>query len=132
MQGAGSGAYTITTLNSPVLNAFAVPGGYVYVTRQLVGLMDDEAELASELGHEIGHIPADHSRGRQNRGILTQLGALAIGVPTGSGDLAQLAGTVGKRLFLSYSRSHDYEAAAHGLRSMRSEAGREGQACVTT
>src|SRR3546814_14288629 len=86
MQGAGSGAYTITTLNSPVLNAFAVPGGYVYVTRQLVGLMDDEAELASVLGHEIGHIAADHSRGRQNRGILTQLGALAIGVLTGSGD----------------------------------------------
>src|SRR3546814_10573749 len=92
IQGAGSGAYTITTLNSPVLNAFAVPGGYVYVTRQLVGLMDDEAELASVLGHEIGHIAADHSRGRQNRGILTQLGALAIGVLTGSGDLAQLAG----------------------------------------
>src|SRR3546814_9940211 len=59
IQGAGSGAYTITTLNSPVLNAFAVPGGYVYVTRQLVGLMDDEAELASVLGHEIGHIRSE-------------------------------------------------------------------------
>src|SRR3546814_10265650 len=79
--------------------------------------MDDEAELASVLGHEIGHIAADHSRGRQNRGILTQLGALAIGVLTGSGDLAQLAGTVGQGLFLSYSRSQEYEADALGIRS---------------
>src|SRR3546814_3842008 len=80
--------------------------------------MDDEAELASVLGHEIGHIAADHSRGRQNRGILTQLGALAIGVLTGSGDLAQLAGTVGQGLFLSYSRSQEYEADALGIRYM--------------
>ncbi|HEY1146520.1 MAG TPA: M48 family metalloprotease, partial [Allosphingosinicella sp.] len=77
IQGGGTGAYTITTLNSPVLNAFAVPGGYVYVTRQLLGLMDDEAELASVLGHEVGHIAADHSKQRQDRGLLTQLGALA-------------------------------------------------------
>src|SRR3546814_5775800 len=80
--------------------------------------MDDEAELASVLGHGIGHIAADHSRGRQNGGILTQLGALAIGVRTGSGDLAQLAGTVGQGLFLSYSRSQEYEADALGIRYM--------------
>ena len=130
IQGAGSGAYTITTLNSPVLNAFAVPGGYVYVTRQLVGLMDDEAELASVLGHEIGHIAADHSRGRQNRGILTQLGALAVGILTGSGDLAQLAGTVGQGLFLSYSRSQEFEADALGIRYM-SAAGYDANASAS-
>ena len=130
IQGGGSGAYTVTTLNSPVLNAFAVPGGYVYVTRQLVGLMDDEAELASVLGHEIGHIAADHSRGRQNRGILTQLGALAVGILTGSGDLAQLAGTVGQGLFLSYSRDQEYEADALGIRYM-SAAGYDANASAS-
>ena len=60
------GAYRITTLNSPVNNAFAMPGGYVYVTRQLLGLMDDEAELASVLGHEVGHLAANHPRERQS------------------------------------------------------------------
>lgn len=118
IQGAGTGAYTITTLNSPVLNAFAVPGGYVYITRQLLGLMDDEAELASVLGHEVGHIAADHSKARQDRGILTQLGALAVGVLTGSSELGQLAGTVGQGAFLSYSRSQEFEADSLGIRYM--------------
>lgn len=118
IQGGGSGAYTITTLNSPVLNAFAVPGGYVYVTRQLLGLMDDEAELASVLGHEVGHIAADHSKQRQDRGLLSQLGALAVGVLTGSGELAQVASQVSQGLVLSYSRSQEYEADALGIRYM--------------
>ena len=118
IQGGGAGAYTFTTLNSPVMNAFAVPGGYVYVTRQLLGLMDDEAELASVLGHEVGHIAADHSKGRQNRGILSQLGAVAVGVLTGSGELAQVAGQIGQGLFLSYSREQEFEADTLGMRYM--------------
>lgn len=118
VHGSSASAYTITTLNSPVLNAFAVPGGYVYITRQLLGLMDDEAELASVLGHEMGHIAADHSKERQDRGILSQLGTLAVGVLTGSGELAQLAGQIGQGLFLSYSRGQEYEADALGIRYM--------------
>lgn len=116
IQGGGTGVYTFTTLNSPVMNAFAVPGGYVYITRQLLGLMNDEAELASVLGHEVGHIAADHSKGRQNRGILSQLGAVLVGVVTGSGDLANLAGQLGQGLFLSYSRNQEFEADALGIR----------------
>jgi len=53
-----------TTLNSAVENAFALPGGYVYITRQLMGLMGDEAELAFVLGHETGHIAANHAQAR--------------------------------------------------------------------
>lgn len=118
IQGGGSGAYTFTALNSPVLNAFAVPGGYVYVTRQLLGLMNDEAELASVLGHEVGHIAADHARGRQQSGILSQLGALAVGILTGSGQLAQIASQVSTGLFLSYSRGQEFEADDLGIRYM--------------
>src|SRR3546814_4979029 len=59
--------YTITLLNSPVMNAFAVPGGYVYVTRQLLSLMNDEAELALVLGHAVGHVAARHSQKTQDR-----------------------------------------------------------------
>jgi len=117
VQGGGN-AYTITTLNSPVLNAFAVPGGYVYITRQLLGLMDDEAELASVLGHEVGHIAARHSQQRQTRGILSQILAAGVGILSGSGQLAQLAGQVSQGFLLSYSRSQEYEADTLGIRYM--------------
>ena len=114
--GVEAGGFRFTTLNSPVMNAFAVPGGYVYVTRQLLGLMGSEGELAFVLGHEAGHITADHSAARQNRGILSQLGAVLVGVVTGSGDLAQLAGQVSQGLFLQYSRSQELESDALGIR----------------
>jgi predicted Zn-dependent protease len=116
--GVAPGGFRFTTLNSPVMNAFAVPGGYIYITRQLLGLMDNEAELASVLGHEIGHITADHSAERQNRGLLSQLGAVLVGVVTGSGELANLAGQVSQGLFLSYSRSQELESDDLGIRYM--------------
>src|SRR5690606_21704843 len=50
--------YRVTVLDSPIVNAFALPGGYVYVTRGLVALVNDEAELAGVIGHEIGHVAA--------------------------------------------------------------------------
>ena len=58
-------ALHFTTLNSAVENAFSVPGGYVYVTRQLMALMDDESQLAFALGHETAHIAANHAHVRQ-------------------------------------------------------------------
>ena len=69
-----------TTLNSAVSNAMSVPGGYVYITRQLLTLMDDESQLAFALGHEVGHIAANHAHIREqyaNRtDILGVLGAI--------------------------------------------------------
>ena len=56
--------WTFTVLNSPVVNAFALPGGYVYVSRGLIALADNEAQLASVLAHEIGHVTARHSAQR--------------------------------------------------------------------
>jgi len=112
----GGNAFHITTLNSPVMNAFAVPGGYLYVTRQLVVLANDEAELASVLGHEAGHIAARHSSERQRTGILSQLGAILVGVVTGSDILSQLAGQVSQGIFLKYSRSQEFEADDLGVR----------------
>ena len=58
-------ALHFTTLNSAVENAFSVPGGYVYVTRQLMTLMDDEFQLAFALGHEVGHIAGNHAHQRE-------------------------------------------------------------------
>src|SRR6476620_9828467 len=58
-------ALHFTTLNSAVENAFSIPGGYVYVTRQLMTLMDDESQLAFALGHEVGHVAANHAHQRE-------------------------------------------------------------------
>lgn len=114
----GANAFHVSTLNSPVMNAFAVPGGYLYFTRQLLGLMNDEAELASVIGHEAGHIEARHSSERQRSNILTQLGALLVGVVTGSGELGQIAGQAGQLVTLRYSRSQELEADRFGVRYM--------------
>ncbi|QPQ55959.1 M48 family metalloprotease [Allosphingosinicella flava] len=118
VRGAGAGAYTFTTLNSPVLNAFAVPGGYIYITRELLGLMDDEAELASVLGHEIGHIAADHSAQRSSRSQISQVLAALAGVVTGSSQVAQVASTLSQGLVLNYSRSQEFQADDLGIRYM--------------
>jgi len=89
------------TLNSAVENAFSVPGGYVYVTRQLMGLMDDESQLAFALGHEIGHVAANHAHIRERYAQRNPLGVFGqiIGAIFGSGISAAL--TAGFAKFLA-------------------------------
>jgi predicted Zn-dependent protease len=112
----GGNAFRITTLNSPVMNAFAVPGGYLYVTRQLVGLANDEAELAFVLGHEAGHIAARHSSERKRASIFSQLLAAGVGVVTGSSQLGGFAGQITQGVVLSYSRKQELESDNLGVR----------------
>ena len=116
--------FTVSLLNSPVNNAFAIPGGYVYVTRQLLGLMNDEAELASVLGHETGHVAARHSQKRQQaatqNGLLGVLGQLGIGVLLGGNSqigqlLSKGIATGTQALTLKFSRSQEYEADDLGV-----------------
>lgn len=115
--------FTVTLLNSPVNNAFAVPGGYIYVTRQLLALMNDEAELAGVLGHEVGHIAARHSQRRQSAaqrnqilGVLGQIGSAVLFGDSAAGQLGQeLFGTGSQLLTLSYSRKQEYEADDLGV-----------------
>ncbi|MGB3721562.1 MAG: M48 family metalloprotease [Pacificimonas sp.] len=109
---------TVTLLDSSVVNAFAIPGCYTYVTRGLLSLMENEAELASVIGHEIGHVAADHGKRRQNAGLLSGLGALAVGILTGSGELAQAASQLGQVATLSYSRNQEYQSDDLGIRYM--------------
>lgn len=82
--------WTFTVLDTPVVNAFAVPGGYIYVTRGLLALANDEAELAAVLAHEIGHVTADHLGDRDAAGgdALRNglLGALVGGLLSGGED----------------------------------------------
>jgi predicted Zn-dependent protease len=107
--------YTVTLLNSNVNNAFAIPGGYIYVTRQLVALMNDEAELAFVLGHEVAHVAARHADKRAQRAGLAGLGAAILGAITGSSIIGNLAGTGAQLYSLDYSRDQEREADRLGV-----------------
>ncbi len=117
------GDFTVTLLNSPVNNAFAVPGGYIYVTRQLAALMNNEAELAGVLGHEVGHVAARHSAKRQSaatrNSIIGALGTLLSGALLGNNALGQIGqkifSTGSQLLTLKYSRGQETEADNLGV-----------------
>ncbi|MFB9291969.1 M48 family metalloprotease [Persicitalea jodogahamensis] len=105
--------YQFFVVDSPVVNAFAVPGGYVYFTRGIMAHFNNEAEFAGVLGHEIGHITARHSARQQTSQLLGQLGAIAgtIALPE-MGEVIQAG--VGS-LMLSYSRAHETESDEIGV-----------------
>lgn len=116
------GAFTVSLLNSSVSNAFAIPGGYVYVTRELLALMNDEAELASVMGHEVGHVAARHAQQRKNaatKGALGMILGTVVGAVVAGNDGAklgqQLAGSLAQRYVLKYSRSQEYQADDLGV-----------------
>jgi len=107
--------YTVTLLNSSVINAFALPGGYVYITRGILSLANSEAELAGVLGHEIGHVTAHHTAKRYDRAMATNiLGALA-GILTGSSAVGQIAGLGGQAYLASFTREQEYQADQLGV-----------------
>ncbi|MDT9600590.1 M48 family metalloprotease [Sphingosinicella rhizophila] len=109
------GQCTFTLVNSDVVNAFAVPGCFIYVTRGLMSIVNSEAELASVLAHEIGHITGRHVQRQQNRSIWRGLGVLAVGILTGSDRLTRIAGEAATYFTLRYSRKSEYEADDRGL-----------------
>lgn len=112
--------YHFAVLDSPVVNAFAVPGGYIYVTRGILAMMNSEAELAVVLGHELGHVNARHSVRRLSKLMLFQLG-LTVGGAL-SETFAKLTGVAGvgiQLLFLKYSRDDEREADFLGVEYSR-------------
>nr|WP_255636439.1 M48 family metalloprotease [Azospirillum sp. 412522] len=111
--------WTFTVLDSDVVNAFALPGGYVYVTRGLLALAEDEAEVAGVLSHEIGHVTAHHSAQRQTRQTIAGLLAAGVGMVFGNDTLAQLAGLGGTAMVASYSREQELEADQLGVETLR-------------
>ena len=112
--------WTFTVLDSPEVNAFALPGGYVYITRGIMAYLDSEAELAGVIGHEIGHVTARHGAQRATRqqsaglGVLaaTVLGAVLEGAGVGGAtDLAsQVSQGVAAGWLATYSRDQELQA----------------------
>lgn len=122
------GEFTVTFLNSAVNNAFAIEGGYVYITRQLAALCNSEAEMAGVLGHEVGHTAARHSKKRQKQATIANILG-AIGTVGGAmlGDNGGLAGALGgvareysgalAQIFtLKYSRGQEEQADDLGIK----------------
>lgn len=119
--------FSFKLLNSGVPNAFAVPGGYVYTTRGLLALMNNEAELAFVLGHETGHIAAHHTDQRQKvtqrNVLLGTLGQTILSAVLGNGTIGQIGGQLGQagiqRLVvgnvMSHSRQDEFEADDLGV-----------------
>jgi predicted Zn-dependent protease len=112
--------YTFTVLNDEKVNAFALPGGYVYITRGLLAIVANEAEMAGVLAHEIGHITARHSSQRYSATKATNIGLQILGAigsiagaPIGTSQLASLGGQAALK---SYSREQELEADMLGVR----------------
>ena len=106
--------YHFTIIDSPDINAFALPGGYVYVNRGLIDYLTTEAQLAAVLGHEIGHITARHSV-RQNAAAKTSTALSVVAVlATGVSSLGETASLFGGALISGYGREMELEADGLG------------------
>jgi predicted Zn-dependent protease len=109
--------WTFTVVDDPEVNAFALPGGYIYITRGILASVNSEAELAGVMGHEIGHVTARHAATQMSRAELAQLG-LGLGTVLRP-DMAQYTGVVTQGLqllFLKYTRDDETQADMLGFR----------------
>ena len=103
--------YHFTILDSPVVNAFALPGGYVYITRGMLAYLNSESELAGVLGHEIGHVTARHGVGQHTRSTLLSLLAEVAVLATNAGSgWRDAAGLVNTAIVRGYGRQAELEA----------------------
>ncbi|MCP3979626.1 MAG: M48 family metalloprotease [bacterium] len=110
--------WTFRVVDDPVVNAFALPGGYIYITRGIMAHMNNEAELASVIGHEIGHVTGRHGVSQMSKQQLFQLGlgVSAVLAPEQFGEYGALAQAGLGLLFLKYGRDDERQADDLGLR----------------
>lgn len=111
--------WTFRVIDDPTVNAFALPGGFIYVTRGMLTHLDSEAQLAGIFGHEIGHVTAKHSVNRMSRAQLAQLG-LGVGMVLFPSlrDFGGIAGAGMQILFLKFGRDDEHQSDELGVRYM--------------
>ncbi len=107
--------YRITLLNSPVVNAFALPSGQLYVTRGLIALANDSSELASVMSHEMSHVIAHHAELREDRAKQVALVSRMVNGVLSDPDTGALALAKAKIGLASYSRAQEFEADQMGV-----------------
>ncbi len=109
--------YRVTILNSPSVNAFALPGGYVYVTRGLLALANDSAELAAVISHEMAHVTARHGVQRQQLEADASLAARVVSEVLQDDEAGRQAAIRGKLRLAQFSRNQELEADAIGIKA---------------
>ncbi|MBC8129099.1 MAG: M48 family metalloprotease [Rhizobiaceae bacterium] len=109
-------AYRITVLNSPNVNAFALPGGYLYVTRGLLALANDSAEVAAVLAHEMAHVTANHGIERQRREEAAEIAGRVVTEVLASDSAGRAALARGRLNLASFSRNQELQADAIGIK----------------
>ncbi len=110
--------YRITILDSPNVNAFALPGGYLYVTRGLLALANDSAELAAVIAHEMGHVNANHGIERQRMEAEEELATKVVSDVLSNDRNARTALVRGKLRLAQFSRNQELEADVIGIKAM--------------
>ncbi len=106
-----------TVVDQPAINAFALPGGYIYITRGILAFLQDEAELAGVLGHEIGHVTARHAAQQYTRGLGGQIGLIALGIfVPAARPFGDLTSTALGALFLKYGRDDELQSDELGAK----------------
>jgi len=115
-------SYRITILNSPAINAFALPGGYLYVTRGLLALANDASEVAAVLAHEMAHVTANHGIERQKREEAEVIASRVVAEVLSSDLAGKQALARGKLRLAAFSRQQELQADEIGIRTL-SEAG---------
>ncbi|MFC6654281.1 M48 family metalloprotease [Roseibium salinum] len=113
-----SQSYKITILNSPAINAFALPGGYLYVTRGLLALANDTSEVAAVLAHEMAHVTANHAIKRQERAEAKQLANKILTDVVQDSEEARQALVSSQLSFARFSQVQELEADAIGVRTL--------------
>jgi predicted Zn-dependent protease len=110
--------FTFTVIDSPDINAFATPGAYIYVNRGLLAYLDNEAELAGVLGHEIAHVTARHASRQKTAHVTNKVLATTLGILTNNRNVMDAAGMYGQELVSGYGREHELEADGLGAEYM--------------
>jgi len=113
-----SRSYRITILNAAAINAFALPDGYLYVTRGLLALANDSSEVAAVLAHEMAHVTADHAAQRQDRARTAAIVGRVVTDVLEDADAGRLALASSQRSLASFSRQQELEADAIGIRTI--------------
>ncbi|MCO6059690.1 M48 family metalloprotease [Pseudomonas sp. MOB-449] len=121
--------YQFTVVDSPDINAFALPGGYIYIHRGLLAYLNSEAELAAVLGHEVGHVTARHSVQQQSQSTAWNILGQAVAIGTGVGAAGDLTNALGSAFVRGYGRDMELEADGLGAQYL-ARSGYDPQAMI--